>query len=124
MRFSNWKYERYDNRLGGSLLWAKDKLFGLPDDVNDIYTAGRDLYVQHMDGVIDQVAALVETGLAEAKGLITAGLEEVKTYVKELPANLRQVGEEAIGKIQDSFDGLRQSVDDRRDQLIDGLAKM
>ncbi len=123
VRFSNWKYERYDNRLGGSLLWAKDKLFGLPDDVNDIYKAGRDLYVQHMDGVIDQVAGLVETGLTEAKGLITAGLDEVKTYVKGLPDNLRQVGEEAVGKIQDSFDGLRQSVDDKRDQLIDGLAK-
>jgi hypothetical protein len=123
VHFSHWKYERYDNRLGGSLLWAKDKLFGLPDDVNDIYTAARDLYVQHMDGVIDQVAAIVETGLTEAKGLITAGLDEVKTYVKDLPDNLRQVGEEAVGKIQDSFDGLRQSVDDKRDQLIDGLAK-
>ena len=123
VHFSHWKYERYDNRLGGSLLWAKDKLFGLPDDVNDIYTAARDLYVQHMDGVIDQVAAVVETGLTEAKGLITAGLDKVKTYVKDLPDNLRQVGEEAVGKIQDSFDGLRQSVDDKRDQLIDGLAK-
>jgi hypothetical protein len=122
LRFSDWKYERYVNRIGGSVLWAKDKLFGLPDDVDKFYEKGRDLYLKRMDGVIDQVAALVETGLTETKGLITAGWEEVKTYVKGLPTSLRQVGEEATGKIQDSFDGLRQSVDDKRDQLIEGLA--
>lgn len=122
LRFSDWKYERYVNRIGGSLLWAKDKLFGLPDDVDRFYKEGRDKYLERMDAVIDQVAALVETGLTETKGLITAGWEEVKTYVKGLPTSLRQVGEEAAGKIQDSFDGLRQSVDDKRDQLIEGLA--
>ena len=122
LRFSDWKYERYVNRIGGSLLWAKDKLFGLPDDVDRFYKEGRDLYLKRMDAVIDQVAALVETGLTETKGLITAGWEEVQTYVKGLPTSLRQVGEEAAGKIQDSFDGLRQSVDDKRDQLIEGLA--
>ncbi|MGA6970971.1 MAG: hypothetical protein WBY93_05025 [Candidatus Binatus sp.] len=122
LRFSDWKYDRYTNRIGGSVLWAKDKLFGLPDDVDEFYKDGRDLYLKRMDGVIDQVAAMVETGLTETKGLITAGWEEVQTYVKGLPTSLRHVGEEAAGKIQDSFDGLRQSVNDKRDELIEGLA--
>jgi hypothetical protein len=122
LRFSDWKYDRYTNRIGGSVLWAKDKLFGLPDDVDQFYKDGRDLYLKRMDGVIDQVAAMVETGLTETKGLITAGWEEVQTYVKGLPTSLRQVGEEAANKIQDSFDGLRQSVNDKRDELIEGLA--
>jgi hypothetical protein len=122
LRFSDWKYDRYTNRIGGSVLWAKDKLFGLPDDVDQFYKDGRNLYLKRMDGVIDQVAAMVETGLTETKGLITAGWEEVQTYVKGLPTSLRKVGEEAAGKIQDSFDGLRQSVNDKRDELIEGLA--
>lgn len=122
LRFSDWKYDRYTNRIGGSVLWAKDKLFGLPDDVDEFYKDGRDLYLKRMDGVIDQVAAMVETALTETKGLITAGWEEVQTYVKGLPTSLRHVGEEAAGKIQDSFDGLRQSVNDKRDELIEGLA--
>ena len=122
-RMTRWKLERYLLQPGGSLLWVKDQLLGLPEEVNAFYAEGRQLYVERMDGVIDQIAGAVEAGLAEAKQLINAGRTEVQTYVASLPENLRQVGEQAATTIQGKFDSLRQSVDEKGTQLVDQLAQ-
>ena len=50
---SAYKKDRYSGWLGG-LRWAKDKLLGMPDKVNEFYVAGRELYLKQMDGVITQ----------------------------------------------------------------------
>ncbi|MEP7305152.1 MAG: hypothetical protein ABJA98_06510 [Acidobacteriota bacterium] len=122
-RMTSWKIERYLSTPGGSLLWIKDQFLGLPDEVNAFYAEGRARYVQHMDVVIDQIATTVETGLNEAKHLISAGRSEVQTYVASLPENLKQVGEDAAANIQGKFDSLKQTVDDKGNQLVDQLAQ-
>ncbi len=76
-----------------------------------------------MDGVIDEVATVVETGLNEAMELIAEGRRQVQEYVASLPADLQNVGQQAADRIQAQFDSLKESVDAKRDQLIDSLAQ-
>ena len=89
-----YKEDRYSGWLGG-LRWAKDKLVGMPDDVNRFYEAGRELYLKRMDGVIFRVADIVGDDLGAAKRRIAAGKNEIASYVKTLPANLQSIGADA-----------------------------
>ena len=122
VKMYEYKRRRYSGFWGG-LRWAKDKLFGMPDEVNRFYSDGRELYLKKMDEVITQVANVVTTKLNEAKKAITDGKKEIDEYVSQLPKDLKDVGKEAAESIQDKFDTLEQSVNDKRDGLIDGLAK-
>src|SRR5204863_2994115 len=99
-RMDAYKFDRYLSTPGGSLLWAKDKLFGMPEEVNVFYEAGRNLYIAKMDAVLDNIASLVETGLTEAKALIAQGKQEIQEYVNGLSPALREVGEKAAQGIQ------------------------
>lgn len=121
-RMRAYKNERYDGLIGAGK-WAKDKLFGMPDEVNVFYTEGRALYISLMDAVIDNVASLVETGLTEAMAFVAQGQREVQEYVASLPVELQQIGQEKANEIQANFDSLAQSVSDKKNQLIDSLAK-
>src|SRR4030095_6137281 len=94
------KKDRYSGWLGG-LRWAKDKLLGMPDKVNEFYEAGRELYLKQMDGVITGVANIVGDDLTAAKRRIAAGRAEIAAYVKSLPADLKKVGAEAANEIGD-----------------------
>ena len=117
-----YKRRRYSGFWGG-LRWAKDKLFGMPDEVNVFYTKGRAMYMAKMDAVITQIANTVTTKLKAAKQAITDGKKEIDDFVMKLPKDLEDVGKEAASNIQDRFDALEQSVNDKREQLIDGLAQ-
>ena len=120
-KMSAYKADRYSGWLGG-LRWAKDKLLGMPDAVNEFYTAGRELYLQRMDGVISGVADLVGSGLQAAKARIARGRAEIATYVKSLPTDLRKVGAEASTEIGERFGALEKDVDSKQDALVDSLA--
>jgi len=123
LRMDDYKEERYSGWTGWAK-WGKDKLVGMPDAVNKFYQDGHDNYVRTMEGVIDRVATIVETGLNEAMGFIEDGKVQIDHYVdKELPANLRGLGKQAASAIQNKFDALEQSVSDKQDQLVDALAK-
>ncbi len=121
-RMEAYKKERYDGVTGWAL-WLKDKVLGLPDEVNAFYEEGRQLYLNEMDKVIDDIATLVETGLTEAKNEIATGKQEIRDYVKSLPLALQKFGEEAAQNIQSKFDELEQSVDEKKNQLIESLAQ-
>ncbi|MEW5988082.1 MAG: hypothetical protein AB1791_15735, partial [Chloroflexota bacterium] len=121
-RMDQYKDERYSG-IEGAAQWVVDKIMGMPPEVNAFYQAGRDLYIRQMDGVLDNIAGLVETGLTEAKAEIAQGRQEVQEYVSSLPAALRQVGQEAAQAIQSRFDDLDRSVEEKQQQLIDSLAQ-
>ena len=122
VRMSAYKSKRYD-RLGGSVLWAKDKLLGMPSEVNKFYQEGKNIYLNKMDGVIDQVVNIVGNGLSRAKNEVANGRKRVQNYVNQLPANLKSIGQEAASEIQSEFDSLEESVDAKQDELIDKLAQ-
>ncbi|MFE5409437.1 hypothetical protein [Microbacterium sp. NPDC056569] len=120
-KMSAYKKDRYGGWLGG-LRWAKDKLFGMPDKVNEFYVAGRELYLKQMDGVISRVADIVGGDLVAAKQRIAKGRSEIATYVKSLPKDLQKVGSDAAGEIGDRFDQLESDVDDKQNQVVETLA--
>ena len=105
----------------GLLLW--DKLTSLPDEVNKYFDSGKELYIKVMDRYIDDIATHVTTQLNAAKTRIAKGKKDVQTYVNSLSPSLRKIGKEAITEIQNKFNALEESVNNKKDALIDTLAK-
>ncbi|MEH2037995.1 eCIS core domain-containing protein [Nostoc sp.] len=121
-RMDDYKSDRYSGFLGPAK-WLKDKLFGMPSEVNAFYQEGRQLYINQMDGVINKVVAIISKGLTQAKAEIANGKQEIQNYVNQLPQELKGVGQQAAADIDSKFEELQQSVDDKQDQLIDTLAQ-
>lgn len=117
-----WKAERYAG-IDGKARWIADLFRDLPPEVNQFYTDARDHYVTAMNGVIDQVATVVETGLNEAKQLIADGRQQVADYVDGLPETLKGVGAEAASEIEGRFAELDQAVENKQGELVDHLAQ-
>lgn len=122
-RMSAYKWDRYINKIGGGLLWAKDKIFGMPDKVNRFYEEGRDLYIKDMDAVLVKIADTVETRLKEAKDEITKGKEEIRKYVEDLPKNLQKAGKEAEKNVSSEFDELEEGVEAKKQDLAQKMAQ-
>lgn len=120
-KMSAYKKDRYGGWLGG-LRWAKDKLFGMPAKVNEFYTAGRELYLAQVDGVISRVAEIVGSNLTAAKQRIATGRSEITTYVKSLPKDLQKVGADASKEIGERFSQLESEVDEKQNAVVDTLA--
>jgi hypothetical protein len=116
-----YKEERYGGWFGWAR-WAKDKLLGMPSEVNAFYSQGRNLFLKKMDAVIDNVVNIIGRGLTEAKAEIALGKKKVQKHVNDLPAHLKRYGQQAAGDIQGKFDELEQSVNDKQSELIDTLA--
>jgi hypothetical protein len=120
-KMSAYKKDRYGGWLGG-YRWLKDKIAGMPPKVNEFYEAGRELYLQRMDGVISDVANIVGTDLTAAKQRIARGKSEIASYVKGLPADLQKVGAEATKEIGDKFSQLESDVNAKQESVVDALA--
>lgn len=121
-RMDDYKSDRYSGFFGPAK-WLKDKLFGMPSEVNAFYQEGRQLYINQMDGVINKVVAIISKGLTQAKAEIANGKQEIQNYVNQLPQDLKGVGQQAAADIDSKFEELQQSVDDKQDELIDTLAQ-
>lgn len=119
---TDFKIKRYLVEVGGSIKWAADLLMGPPEEINNIYKEGKNRYVVYMDGVIGKVARQVAAGLNAAKSRISAGKQEIQTYVNGLPQELQKAGQQAARDISSKFGELEQSVDNKQQELIDSLA--
>jgi len=119
------KIDKYkDERYSGLNFWkwGKDKLFGLPDEVNAFYDQARQGYVNRMQQVISNVADTIGAELGRAKQRIATGRAELQAEVMKLPADLQAIGKQAAGEFEGKFDELTQSVNDKGTQLVDTLA--
>ena len=117
-----YKDDRYSGLLGKGR-WLKDKLMGMPSEVNRFYAAGRTRYLADMDGVISKIADIVGAGLTSARARIAQGKAEVHKYVSALPKDLQQVGTEAEEKLDGQFEQLTADVDAKQSDLVDSLAR-
>lgn len=117
-----YKARRYGDALGGAR-WLKDAFVGMPDEVNDFFVTGREVYISTMDKVITKVAEYVATKLTEAKARVHKGKQEVSNYVESLPKELQKLGKQAAENINDKFNELESSVANKQDELIDSLAE-
>lgn len=118
-----YKDKRYSGWLTGSGRWIRDKILGMPSEVNVFYEEGRQRYLDKMDAVLDNVVQIVGDRLTEAKDEVAAGRQKVQDYITQLPQDLQSVGQDAASEIQSEFDALEQSVDAKQDELIDSLAQ-
>ncbi|MDX8037155.1 hypothetical protein SK803_43775 [Lentzea sp. BCCO 10_0856] len=116
-----YKQDRYSGWLGG-YRWIKDKVLSVPDKVNEFYTAGRELYLKQMDGVISRVADIVGNDLSLAKQKIATGKAEIAAFVKTLSPDLQKVGADASAEINDRFEQLESDVTDKQNAVVDTLA--
>ena len=120
------KMDEYkDRRYGGWdgwIKWGHDKLFGLPEEANQIFVEARDHYVKAMKQVISDVADTIGRELTRAKTRIAKGRQELQDEVRKLPKDLQAIGKEAAAAFSDQFDQLTQSVDDKAGELVDTLA--
>jgi hypothetical protein len=121
-KMREYKADRYSG-IGGGILWAKDKLFDLPDEVNDFYRDGRADYLAAMDRVIELIATIVGLLLGAAKLRIEAGREEVRAFNAGLDDSLRTLGEETAADLDNRFDQLDADVDAKGDELVDTVAR-
>lgn len=120
-RMSAYKRDRYGGWLGG-WRWAKDKIFDMPDKVNEFYVAGRELYLRRMDRVITAVADLVGRELGRAKLRIAQGRSLIASHVKALPADLKRVGAQAAQEMAEKFGELESEVAAKEQATVDQLA--
>ncbi|WP_332878623.1 phage tail protein [Massilia sp. S19_KUP03_FR1] len=119
----NYKLERYLSiPLVGLARWVADQVLGLPPEVNAFYVQGRLVFQAAMDRLIDRVADLVETRLAQAKADIAGGQKRISAYVAQLPAGLKAAGEAAESAVADRFAELAASIDEKKDALASALA--
>ncbi|KUJ55321.1 phage tail protein [Chryseobacterium aquaticum] len=115
-------YAKY-GALATAGLWLWDKATGLPEEVNKYFVSGKALYIKTMDRYIDDIATHVTNQLNAAKNRIAKGKKDVQTYVNSLSPSLRKIGKDAIAEIQTKFNALEESVNSKKDALIDVLAK-
>src|SRR5207248_456117 len=98
-------------------------LLGLPAEVNVFYEEGRKLFVSELDAAIVRIAGVVEARLKEAKDEIAKGQQRISDYVKNLAPELQAFGKAAEKDMASRFDELRQSVDDKKNDLAQKLAQ-
>lgn len=122
-RMSAYKSKRYSGLIGKAR-WLKDLFAGLPDEVNEFFTEGRNLYLDIMDGELTTIAEHVATELTAAKDRIQKGKQDIQDYVVSLPRNLQQVGKDAADAINNKFDELTASVNSKGEELVDTIADM
>jgi phage-related protein len=122
-RMQSYKEERYSGPVGWAK-WAIDKLLGMPSEVNTFFQQGRQLYIDQMDGVIDNVVSVIGESLQQAKAAIRAGRGEIDAYIAQLPADLQEVGQQAAGEIMESCDQLDSQLEDTQNALINEITDM
>ncbi|MEU8636520.1 hypothetical protein AB0C38_30500 [Amycolatopsis sp. NPDC048633] len=120
-KMDEYKDRRYSGGWG-LVKWGHDKLFGLPEEANQIFVEARDHYVKAMREVIASVADTIGRELTRAKKRIATGRSELQKTVDGLPKDLKALGKKAAAGFADQFDELTQSVDDKSTELVDKLA--
>ena len=122
-RMDAYKDDRYGGLFGGAK-WLKDKLFGMPSEVNAFYAEGKTRYLADMDGVIGKIADIVGTGLNAARARIAAGQgRRSPSTSPQLPQDLKKVGQEAESKLESQFEQLESDIESKQSEMVDTLAR-
>jgi hypothetical protein len=123
-RLRRYKIDRYLSvPLLGAAAWIRDQFLGLPDDVNAFYEEGRRVFQASMDALIIRVANRVEQRLKEAKDEVARGQAAIKAEVASMPASLRSFAQQAAANYQSQFADLERGIEDKKNQLAQGLAQ-
>ena len=117
-----YKAKRYSG-ADGALKWGWDLFAGLPDEVNQFFVEGKEVFAKAMEAGITIIAGVVASELNRAQSRIKQGKTDVTKYVESLPKNLRHLGKEAASEIQEKFSALQEDVNSRENALIETIAQ-
>ncbi|GGR38711.1 hypothetical protein [Streptomyces netropsis] len=95
-----------------------DFLTGEPD-----YVRHSARYTAEIRTAVDEIAALVERRVREAREKAADGRRRMTEFVKGLDRSVQAFGEEAAAGFAARFDELETSVDERADAAVDRLAE-
>jgi hypothetical protein len=117
-RIDAFKRRRYD-RFGGSLLWAKDKLFGMDElpEVKSIFDTEKATFISSIDASIKAITAENKRVVQECKQLIADARKEIEDYVQKLGPELAKTGKEALSAVKGKLDALGKQVADKEQEL-------
>ena len=118
-----YKLKRYLLTPGGGLLWIKDQILELPDEVNQFFEAGRQRFTRAMNALAVQVANLVESQLAAAKGDVKAAQATIAGAQKALSPAVQARATSIISQFAAKFSELEQGIEDKKQSLAEGLAQ-
>lgn len=123
-RINAFKRRRYD-RIGGSLLWAKDKLFGMDElpEVKGIFDSEKANFITRIDGLVTNISAENKRVIQECKDLVAAAKVEIEKYVAGLGPELQEAGQTALTAMTEKLDALDQEINEKQKQLEQKLAE-
>lgn len=121
-----WKKLRYGELpLFNVALWTYDEFRGIEhhEGIVKIYQEEMQHFTDALKLVVRGLAGLVEKRLKEAKDEVEKGRKRIHDYVEALPKDLQEVGRAAEQEVSGRFDELRQSVEDKKRDLAQSLAR-
>jgi Domain of unknown function (DUF4157) len=123
-RIEAFKSRRYD-RFGGSLLWAKDKLFGMDDlpEVKNIFDTEKASFITAIDSLIATITKENQRVIQECKDIVANARVDIKKYVDGLGPELQKTGQSALKEMKGKLDALDKVVNDKEKELKKKLAE-
>ncbi|MBI1356593.1 MAG: DUF4157 domain-containing protein [Acidobacteria bacterium] len=101
-----------------------DILFDVPPpEVRDFYREGRVTFLNDMEGVIGNVADLVETGLQDARDLVTEGKTKVQEKLDTLGGDLEDFKQQMAEQMSDKFRQLEGDINAKQGEIVKNLAQ-
>jgi hypothetical protein len=119
----NYKLKRYLLMPFGALLWIKDQILELPDEVNRFFEAGRQRFTRAMNALAVQVASIVERQLAAAKAEVKAAQAAIARAQRALSPAVQARATAFASQYTEKFSDLEQSIEDKKQSLAEGLAQ-
>jgi hypothetical protein len=123
-RIDAFKRRRYD-RFGGSLLWAKDKLFGMDElpEVSNIFESEKGRFVAAIDGLVQRITAENKRVVQECREIVATARKEIQADVDGLGPKLRQTGAAVLNEMKGKLDALDKQINDKEKELQKQLAE-
>ena len=120
---NKFKDRRYD-RIGGSLLWLKDKLFGIDDfpEVKQAFETARAAFVTSIDTLIATITKANNDVITGCKKELEDTKTAIAIYVATLGPLLRDVGKKAQEEVGKKLQALGADIDKRKEKLQEKLA--
>ncbi|MCP3669625.1 MAG: DUF4157 domain-containing protein [Gammaproteobacteria bacterium] len=117
-RMDAFKRRRYD-RIGGSLLWAKDKLFGMDElpEVKNIFDSEKSRFIKSIDKLVATITAENKKVIQQCKELVENARKKIETFVSKLGPELQQTGQAALTEMKGKLDALNNKINEKEKEL-------
>lgn len=102
--------------------WLSSMIWEPSPELKKAYTEGRAAYLVRMEGVIGDVATVVDTHLRDAKQTIAKAQADIAAIVARQPAHLREVAREAAAGLTEKFTELTAAVKDKEKEVVETVA--